>query len=392
MKTNLFYTLAAVPFLMAGCTSIPTEMESIAYAADSAPAQAFVLREESAEAPVLRKAVAGGVSNRFEAQEGRKMVFTATLAMNVDNVEVAMKKAEAAVKSAGGYVQESGDNRGVLRIPVGKAEEVMRELEALGSVTSRRIVGSDVTAQATDLEIRLSNLRTMRTRLLELLKKAEKVEDALKIETELNRVVTDIEIYEAQQKGLANRIDFVTLTLTFNISIKAVAVPKLPVPWMAGIGGAGADILPAPNGKADLPFKIKLPENFAVLRSDDASGFSQLYAVTADDCVLRLTRRPSLEGATLDFWRTLGRRSLKEINNCKLVRDELFPVSNSEGALFEGERGGGNGYFLLLGSHPNSFCFIPLKDDVFVVEFWGPRGAYGKHLDAVREACRTIRF
>lgn len=128
-------------------------------------------------------------------------------------------------------MQESGDNGGILRIPVEKADEVLRKIEAFGTVGSRRIVGTDVTDTVVDAEIRLNNLKTLRTRLLALLEKSDKVEDTLKIEQELNRVVTEIERYEGRLALLNNRISYVTLTLRLNQSAPVVFVPKLPVPW-----------------------------------------------------------------------------------------------------------------------------------------------------------------
>ena len=140
------------------------------------------------------------------------MPYTAELSLQVDNLPDVLRKAEELVKAAGGYVQESGDNGGILRIPVEKADEVLRKIEAFGTVGSRRIVGTDVTDTVVDAEIRLNNLKTLRTRLLALLEKSDKVEDTLKIEQELNRVVTEIERYEGRLALLNNRISYVTLT------------------------------------------------------------------------------------------------------------------------------------------------------------------------------------
>lgn len=259
MKIVPAVSLFFLPLLIAGCTAVEYGMN------DSMPPPSAVVETAAdtdgwAAADSAPAAPAAGYSgslpegNRFEQQKGRRMTYTAELSLQVDNLPDVLRKAEELVKAAGGYVQESGDNGGILRIPVEKADEVLRKIEAFGTVGSRRIVGTDVTDTVVDAEIRLNNLKTLRTRLLALLEKSDKVEDTLKIEQELNRVVTEIERYEGRLALLNNRISYVTLTLRLNQSAPVVFVPKLPVPWVASVGETGK--LPSPNGRKNMPFDL----------------------------------------------------------------------------------------------------------------------------------------
>ena len=302
MKPTLLVSSLLLPLCFAGCTGTNTLNQDKIVAESACADAAFSSGAIPAPAPAPEAAT-----------------------MSVDSLAETLRKIEAMVKESGGYVQESNDHGGVLRIPVAKAEELLSKIEACGSVNSRSIVGTDVTAQVVDVEIRLENLRKMRTRLLALLEKAEKVEDALKVEQELNRVVTDIERYEAQLAGLNNRIDYVTLTLRLNQARPVVFVPQLPVPWMGELG-SGEQRLPRPNGCSKLPFELEIPAGFAVLASVPAGDYRQLWAVSADDCVLRLTRRPGLEGADLDFWRMLARRSLADVNRFTDLKEEAVTL------------------------------------------------------------------
>ena len=401
MKSTLLFSSLLLPFCFAGCAGTNTLNQDMAVAeaacADAAfgsgafPALAADTAGYMRNAIPVAKAARGVVANRFEAQPGRKVSYTVTLAMSVDDLAGTLRKIEAMVKESGGYVQESNDHGGVLRIPVAKAEELLSKIEACGSVNSRSIVGSDVTAQVVDVEIRLENLRKMRTRLLALLEKAEKVEDALKVEQELNRVVTDIERYEAQLAGLNNRIDYVTLTLRLNQTQPIVFVPQLPVPWMGELGDGGSG-LPRPNGCAELPFGLEIPDGFAVLSSTRKDDFRQLWAVSADDCVLRLTRRPGLEGANLDFWRVLARRSLADVNRFTDLKEEAVTLPDgTEAVMFEAKRSS-NGYWLCLMYPQNSCCFIPGDREVCLIEFWGPAKSFGERLEAVKTATQSFDF
>ena len=365
MKSTLLFSSLLLPFCFAGCAGTNTLNQDMAVAEAAIPAPAAVMVDHL-NVVSAAKAARGVVANRFEAQPGRKVSYTVTLAMSVDDLAGTLRKIEAMVKESGGYVQESNDHGGVLRIPVAKAEELL-------------------------VEIRLENLRKMRTRLLALLEKAEKVEDALKVEQELNRVVTDIERYEAQLAGLNNRIDYVTLTLRLNQTQPIVFVPQLPVPWMGELGDGGSG-LPRPNGCAELPFGLEIPDGFAVLSSTRKDDFRQLWAVSADDCVLRLTRRPGLEGANLDFWRMLARRSLADVNRFTDLKEEAVTLPDgTEAVMFEAKRSS-DGYWLCLMYPQNSCCFIPGDREVCLIEFWGPAKSFGERLEAVKTATRSFDF
>lgn len=376
----------------------PAEVWAEAKSADAASAGSAIPRSNLALqnfAPDLKaasvSAVEEGTDNRFEAQPGRKVSYAVTLAMSVDDLAGTLRKIEAMVRESGGYVQESNDNGGVLRIPIAKAEALLAKIEACGSVNSRSIVSSDATAQIVDAEIRLENLRKMRTRLLALLEKAGKVEDALKVERELNRVVTDIERFESQLAWMNNLVDYVTLTLRLNQTRPVVFVPRLPIPWMGALG-SGEEELPRPNGCAELPFELEIPGGLAVIASVRTNEFRQLWAASADDCVLRLTRRPGLEGADLDFWRQLARRSLSDVNRFTELKEEAVTLPDgTEAATFEAKRGS-DGYWLCLMYPRNFCCFIPGDREVCLIEFWGPASAFGERLEAVKAAVQSFEF
>ena len=129
-------------------------------AADSAPA-----------APAAGYSGSLPEGNRFEQQKGRRMTYTAELSLQVDNLPDVLRKAEELVKAAGGYVQESGDNGGILRIPVEKADEVLRKIEAFGTVGSRRnssfSVDAGISAAAFGADAHSFNLPTVSRLLIE---------------------------------------------------------------------------------------------------------------------------------------------------------------------------------------------------------------------------------
>jgi hypothetical protein len=85
---------------------------------------------------------------------------------------------------------------------------------------------NDVTEEFVDLGIRIDTARKARDRLLDVLAKAEKVEDILKIEAELRRLTEEIERMEGRKKFLADQVAMATLSATF----VATAPPPPPRP------------------------------------------------------------------------------------------------------------------------------------------------------------------
>ena len=395
MKSRAIVFVLSMAAALAGCSAPSHSFGSASYGSESASsvrrralnANAAEVEPSNEPPPPPSEAQGASASAEFGSQDGRAMAYTAMLHMNVDNSRAAFSIAAALTAEAGGYVQESHNLGGVLRVPVGKADAVLAQIEQLGTVLERRIVGSDVTDSHADAEIRLSNLRTMRERLAALLEKAEKVEDALKIEQEMTRVVTDIERLEGVLARLKNQINFVTLTLAFNQNVPQPAPPKLPVPWVNELGATSPDQIPRPNSAKKLPYKIELPNGFAVLGSRAYESaydgrLRQLHAISADDCALRLSRRSALEGSSFEFWRSLARRSLREVNSIQLAADEAVRIGGETAALFEGARAHGNSYLLLL---------LMFRDEVYLFEFWGPAAAFETHLEAVRASYNSIR-
>ena len=161
--------------LLSGCSAPSAVVMKAAVADRAAP---MVL----AETAPLNKAVSyesGASARNFRGEAGRKMAFTASLTLNVDDTGAALAQSQEIVRKSGGYTQDISNYRTVLRIPAAQAESVVAQIEKLGTVLARRITGEDLTEQVSDLGIRLDNLQKLRLRLAELLKRSAKVEELL---------------------------------------------------------------------------------------------------------------------------------------------------------------------------------------------------------------------
>jgi chromosome segregation ATPase len=145
---------------------------------------------------------------------------SASLGIEVDRdrVDSVASRAETVVARLGGSTERSSrlpDESAALdfRVPAENLEEVLDALAALGNPTRRSSQIEDVTTQSSDLAAQIENLRGLRDRLRALLARAEKVEEILQIERELNRVQTQLDVYERQQERLLTDVAMSTVSL-----------------------------------------------------------------------------------------------------------------------------------------------------------------------------------
>ena len=83
----------------------------------------------------------------------------------------------------------------------------------LGNVTQKNESVEDVTLRYIDVESHKKALETEQERLLELLSKAENMEEILTIESKLSDIRYEIENYESQLKTMDNQIDYSTVSV-----------------------------------------------------------------------------------------------------------------------------------------------------------------------------------
>jgi seryl-tRNA synthetase len=132
----------------------------------------------------------------------------------------------AKVKAAGGYLQQQAGGVLTVRLPAGEFDAMFTAVKAMGRVLAEQRQADDVTEEFVDLGIRIDNARKARDRLLEILQKAEKVEDILKVEAEVRRLTDEIERMEGRKKFLTDQVAMATLQVTFVPKTEAPPPPK----------------------------------------------------------------------------------------------------------------------------------------------------------------------
>jgi hypothetical protein len=172
------------------------------------------------ESPLACAVVDPGSSNMADVRSDRLLIWKASLNIQVWSISNAVNQSIALVERKGGFVEKKTDSGEAsasltVRVPAKSFRETLSGLESVGTVTYRNIAGEDVTEDYIDVEARLKNKLVLRDRLKQLLEKATEVKDILSIETELNRVQSDIDSMQGRIKSLKGQIEYATVTLDF---------------------------------------------------------------------------------------------------------------------------------------------------------------------------------
>ena len=386
MKRHYFVWIVGIisSLALSGCTEV---RESVAFPDGFQPEVIAV----SEPVPAKSKALSGdaGYQMHFVTSPERKMIYNATLTLSVDNIETAIKKTQEIIRRENGYLQSLDNRCLVLRIPVDNGDKAVQEIEKLGTVTFRQFRADDVSKVVMNLEIRLDNLSKLRVRLTALMERGDKIEDLLKVEAELARVSAEMEQIQAQLREFKNRIDYITLTVSFDANVPVFSAPyRSFIPWINQLGG-DPNWKPIPGATTKwLPFELKLPENFVVLHSFRGNP-SELLSTSADDCMIKFTRHEDQEGGTLVFWSEMIARTLKQRNHYTILEQKRGKLGDLDAVIITAERHINDKdvkYQITVAVAPESF-FCSAK--IYLLEAWGPADPMNKllpELDKVRQS------
>jgi hypothetical protein len=155
----------------------------------------------------------------------RKIIRTGYITMVVDKVDDAISKISAMAVDMGGYVVNSNKNdtdAGVtgminIRIPANKYEDAFNSLHTIAvKVPSESTNSQDVTEEYVDLQARLKTQQAAEAQYMEILEKAQTVEDILKVQNALANVRQQIE----QLKGRIQYLDRTTDMSLIQVSLQ----------------------------------------------------------------------------------------------------------------------------------------------------------------------------
>ncbi len=153
----------------------------------------------------------------------RKIIKRAQISIKTKNFLKTLDTLQGMVKSEGGFIADSSSCKSDLgnmsgeisiRVPPDNFESLIKKIESLGDLESKKITGEDITKKYFDLELRLKTKEEMQRRLLDLLaKRTNNVKDLLEVERELGRILEDIENIKGTLRYYDNLLGMSTITL-----------------------------------------------------------------------------------------------------------------------------------------------------------------------------------
>ena len=243
---SIRYVLLAAVWFAPGCAqqhareSATFQDGSVTYKARAgiapAPAAKTAAAAERADAgpnilqygTMMRGMMAGTMGTALQAPPAaalsRKIIYDGEIDLIVKDVDPIAKQVVTIIQDARGYIAEQSttgspgsqrSTRWKLRVPVDQFESVVEKVLALGELGRNTRTSQDVTEQFYDIEARIKNKKAEEKSLTKILdERTGKLEDVLKIETELSRVRGEIEQFEGKIRVLENLSSLATLTVS----------------------------------------------------------------------------------------------------------------------------------------------------------------------------------
>ena len=210
------------------------EMEAPAAMADEA-----YYGEAKAAGKVSTTTAANGESANLTGNAaGRKIIKNGDLSIQTREFDEFLTNLNRSILAVGGYVEASSINGNsynknrmrsadvTARVPAEQLDAFCDQVSELGNVTYKNLYTRDVTLTYVDLESHVKALRTEQETLMELLRKAEKVEDIILIQNRLSDVLYEIESYESTLRTFDDQIAYSSVHLSIQEVQRETTVEK----------------------------------------------------------------------------------------------------------------------------------------------------------------------
>lgn len=164
----------------------------------------------------------------------RKIIKNGNISLKVKDVQGRINDITVMTEQMGGYVENSSVNdipiavktvpEGVaakedttkigsitIKVPADKFESTFQSLLTMGEVQNQSTNSNDITKEYMDLESRMNNLKIQEKTYQDLLAKTQNVEEILKVENEINRLRTEIDIMQGDLKRWNDQVEYSTI-------------------------------------------------------------------------------------------------------------------------------------------------------------------------------------
>lgn len=176
--------------------------------------------------------------------ENRKLIQTVNMSVETENLDTVLQQIDSRIAELQGYVESSNVQNGssysgrryrsasiTARIPAKDLNVFLDKVGEVSNVVSSRKTVEDVTLSYVATESRMKALQTEETRLLELLAKAETMDDLLTVEKRLTEVRTELEQVTSALRVFDNQVDYATIHLSISEVTEYTDVTEPKTVW-----------------------------------------------------------------------------------------------------------------------------------------------------------------
>ena len=241
MKKRIALLLALLMTLsLCACGSSSQTASSTEAVYDSAPmepesnmarASGFATMDAPGAAGEYGEYDSGAESGDVPSENPEKIIYSADATVETTEFDKTLEELAALIKEYGGWVQSSSINganyysisRGssynrsadyTIRIPSDKFQTIMGSLSTLGNVPYSYTYTENVSAQYYDVQSRLTAYKTQEARLLEMMEKAQTVEDTITIEEKLTELQYKIDSLQSSLNNWDRQVNYSTISLS----------------------------------------------------------------------------------------------------------------------------------------------------------------------------------
>lgn len=216
----------------------------------------------------------GGNANDTIVASERKLIKTVDMNVETKEFEAVMDTIEEQVTALGGYIENMETYNGstysgyrssrnasmTLRIPKDRVNSFLATVSDISNVVRRSENVEDVTLAYVDIESRRNALQTEQDRLLELLGRAESIEDIITIEDRLSNVRYELESMESRLRTYDNKVDYSTVYLYID-EVKELTPVVEETVWQRITGGFAESLQDIGDGFVELAiwFVVHIP-------------------------------------------------------------------------------------------------------------------------------------
>lgn len=178
--------------------------------------------------PMAEEAVADDASLEYGASEGiadnmldggRKLVHTASITIEVSDLDAAEEAVMKEVSLLKGYAANTNRSDTMLsvdmKVPSARFSEAVNDVSGMGHLIDKNVNAQDVTDRYYDLDSRIRTKQILKERLESYLKESANMKDLVAVETQLNSVISDLESMQGQFKRLSNQIEYSSISVRF---------------------------------------------------------------------------------------------------------------------------------------------------------------------------------